>query len=182
MRIVEFQPYGDHTRQVWRWWSGTTFELGRPPRHNEIDPGAFIRALHKLWLVEWLARNDSFRYRLAGEEINRTHGFSLRGKGLAEVIPNNETRPQIEGAWRRVLAEPAVSYQTGYIYLNGQTVRKGERLVLPILANESDTPTFLLGITSLAKARELELMEAESPEPDYTHDFFPLKELLVKKA
>ena len=181
MRMSEFQPYGDHPRKVWRWWSGVTFDLGRPPRHNEIDPGAFIRTLHKVWLVEWLAETDSFRYRLAGEDINRTHGFSLKDKFLDDVIPA-ETRPQIAAAWRRVLAEPAVSYQTGYIYLNGQTVRKGERLLLPILSNSTDSPAFLLGITLLAKPSELLEMESESPQPDYTHDFFPLKDLLVKKA
>ncbi|MEX0923216.1 MAG: PAS domain-containing protein [Rhodovibrionaceae bacterium] len=182
MQILEFQPYAEHVRLVWRWWSHIAIERGRPPRRGEVDPAAFLPALHKVWLVEWLAESDCFRYRLAGEDINRTHGFSLKGRTLEEVFPG-PTRARIDAAWREVLGQPAISYQVGQIYLDGQTTRHGERLVLPLLDDRTKTAGYLLGITSHPKGLpEEEAVESLSLQPNFNHSFFSLKELLAKKA
>lgn len=181
MKILEFQPHEEHVRQVWRWWSGVTLNAGRPPRRIEIDPGAFLQALHKVWLVEWVAELDSFRYRLAGEDINRTHGFSLKGKTVAEIFAP-AARERVDTAWREVLGRPAVGYQLGKIYEDEQTVRQGERLVLPILADEGSTAGYLLGVTSHPRNPFDEDPRIAELLPNENHVFFSLKDLLAKKA
>ncbi len=181
MQILEFQPYAEPVRQVWRWWSSAMLSLGRPPRRSEVDPGAFLQALTQVWLVEWLAEQDNFRYRLAGEDINRTHGFSLKGKTLEEIFPA-ESCARIGGAWRQVLGQPAISYQVGSIYEDGQTARSGERLVLPLLAEHGMTPIYLLGITSHPRELPVQAIDALTLQPNHNHSFISLKELLARKA
>lgn len=181
MQILEFQPYAKHVQQVWRWWSGAVIDKGRPPRRTEIDPGAFLSALSEVWLVEWLSEADTFRYRLAGEDINRTHGLSLKGKTIEEIFAA-PTRKRVGDAWRQVLGQPAIAYQAGQIYMDGETTRQGERLALPLLADEGAQAGYILGITAHPKNFAEEQVDSLTLLPNHNHVFFPLKDLLAKKA
>lgn len=181
MKILEFQPYTEAVREVWRWWSGATLNAGRPPRRREIDPAAFLSALSKVWLVEWVAEKDSFRYRLAGEDVNRTHGFSLRGKTIEEIFPD-ASRERVDAAWREVLGQPAVAHQLGNIYEDAQTTRQGERLTLPILGDRGREARYVLGITAQLRDDESNELDGDDLLPNYNHVFYSVKELLAKKA
>lgn len=181
MNILDFQPYTEAVREVWRWWSGTAASAGRPPHRLEIDPAAFVSALSKVWLVEWIAEKDSFRYRLAGEEINRTHGLSLKGKTIDRIFPA-ATRARVDTAWREVLGQPAIAHQLGNIYEDGQTSRQGERLALPILDEKGRSPRYVFGVTAHLRDGESEELGREALLPNYNHVFYTVKELLAKKA
>ena len=181
MKILEFQPYTECVRAVWRWWSDATANAGRPPRRLEIDPSAFLLALSKVWLVEWEAETDSFRYRLSGEDINRTHGRSLKGKTIREVFPP-ASQERVDSAWRQVLSQPAVAHQLGNIYEDDQTTRHGERLTLPIFDDEGLTARYVFGVTAHLRDDEAEELGGAELLPNYNHVFYSVKELLAKKA
>jgi hypothetical protein len=181
MKILEFQPYTECVRDVWKWWSGATVANGRPPRRLEIDPSAFVSALSKVWLVEWVAEIDGFRYRLAGEDIHRAHGMSLKGKTIEEILPA-ASRDRVDAAWREVLGAPAVAHQLGNIYEDAQTIRQGERLTLPILGEEGLDARYVFGVTAHLRETESEELGEAELLPNYNHVFFTVKELLAKKA
>lgn len=181
MKNIEAQLQTEPVGRLWRWWSNTARQLGRPPRREEIDPAGFIPALRMVWLVEWVAEKDSFRYRLAGEAVSRTSGVLLRGRMIEEVLPP-EIRASTVDAWREAVARPAVAYQYGMLYPSEETALLGERLVLPILGRSGSDAHYLLGATAHVhgRAQEDAFVRPLAPVADYA--FHPVKDLLARTA
>lgn len=175
------QFISESVHDVWRWWQLSLQIKGRPPRHDEVDLPPLRRALSKLWLVEWLAEDDGFRYRLAGEAINTRYGMSLKGKTTAELF-TPATRAAIDTAWRQVLAQPAAAYQAGEIYPDGQTILFGERLAVPLLDDAGRQPSFILGVTDHPLGFPEDRQTVNPMQPRDSHLFFPIEEMLAKAA
>lgn len=171
----------ENVQDFWRWWSCFLESTGRPPRRSEVDLPSLRRTLSKLWLVEWREDGDTFQYRLAGEAINLRYGFNLKGMTPAELF-TPVTRAAIEGAWRQVLAQPAVAYQAGEIYPDGQTILLGERLAVPLLDDAGRQPRFVLGITDHPPGFPEDMQTVNPLQPDDSHLFFPIEAMLPRKA
>ncbi|MFP3325811.1 PAS domain-containing protein, partial [Planococcus sp. SIMBA_160] len=84
-----------------------------------------------LWLIEHEPADDAFRYRLAGESINATFGFSLRGKRLDEVAEPH-ILATVRARFLHVLNTPGAVHATGRVYARTGRYREGERIVLPL--------------------------------------------------
>ena len=152
-------------RSVARWWL-TTYTPGRLPSRTEIDLSAIRHALPYVWLVEHIADDDTFRYRLAGEHVNEVFGYSLRGKRLADIIEPH-MREIVRTRFLHALNTPGVVYAVGRVYMRIGGYREGERLILP-LSDDGVSGTHLFGVTDYGRGRR---DDWENP-PEYMDERF----------
>lgn len=115
------------------------------PRRGDLDPLAFPSLLSHIWLLEYVASRNIYIYRLAGEHINEIFGFSLRGKSLSQVIPEDMLEI-VRNRFEHVRRAPGACHAKGCVYLRVGRYRSGERLILP-LADENGVPGYILGAT-----------------------------------
>lgn len=134
-----------HVRTVARWWIQAYRTDGLPSRHR-IDVFVLRRALPFLWLMTYEPRDDTFRYRLAGEAINATLGVPLRGKRVEEVVEPSMLET-VQTRLRHALDTPGAVHAIGWIHARSGRFREGERLILP-LAETGAATTHLLGVTA----------------------------------
>lgn len=153
-------------RAVARWWIRAYREHGIPSRHR-VDPLALKSALPCLWLLEYEPQADRFRYRLAGEAVNETFGFSLRGRYLEDIIEAHMLRT-VRARLLHTLTTPGAVHAINRVHARGGRFREGERLILP-LAETGAQATHVLGATDyFAVGRQ------DSPQPsrEYRQDTF----------
>ena len=144
-RMTNSCPLRSHPlRAVARWWV-QTYQAGEIPSRRQIDHSALRYALPYIWLVEYLQDRDAFRYRLAGEHVNDTFGYSLRGKLLSDVIEPHMLAT-VRTRYTHALTTPGAVHATGRVYARTGRFREGERLILP-LADDGGAATHLLGVT-----------------------------------
>lgn len=132
-------------RAVARWWVQAYLAGRAVPSRRRIDLPALRHALPYVWLVEYLPDRDAFRYRLAGEHVNDTFGYSLRGKLLSDVIEPHMLAT-VRARYVHALRTPGAVHATGRVYARTGRFREGERLILP-LAEDGSAATHLLGVT-----------------------------------
>jgi hypothetical protein len=150
--LADLEPFGDdRLRRLAAYWfhiRGSRIA----PRRCDIDAAQIYWALPIIWLCDFIPEQRRFRYRLAGEEINKMFGFSLRGKFLDEIMRPDALAVPLERN-RRVVTEPAIAHCRGAVYLHhGKTVL-GERVVLP-LSEDGVQGTGLFGATVYEWNRE----------------------------
>lgn len=115
------------------------------PARRDMDPVEFPWALPFAWICEYAPAAGDFRYRLAGEAINETHGQNLRRRLLREVIQPG-VYPVVAARYRRVVEGPAIGHVLGAVYLNIDRPVPGERILLP-LSGEHGAIDTILGVT-----------------------------------
>lgn len=123
------------------------------PRRTDIDPTAIVPAIGQVWLMEVAARESSFRYRLAGEDINMVYGFSLAGK-LLEEVHGPESLEGIKERLDRVVQERCILYSHGKTRYRDGPDSSHDRLVLP-LSGDGETVSDVIGVTKYAFARDV---------------------------
>lgn len=134
----------DATRDFVRYW----FQLraGRPvPDRRDIDPGALVHLLPKLWLWEYEEKRGDFINRLAGGEIVDVFQRNPRGMLLGDWVPPGivaVARPR----YRRVIDEPAICVAAGASYVAGDKRAWCERVIAP-MTNRGTRPSVVFGIT-----------------------------------
>ena len=109
-----------------------------------MDPIDLGRAglLPRVWIVERVAPGE-FRFRLAGEHVNKVFRGSIAGLTLSDLF-DGETAAHIGSRWDRVLDEHLLSHSRGTIRTNGNIHHVGERLSLPLAATDGSS-RFLIG-------------------------------------
>lgn len=152
-------------RDVARWWVRARTQDRLPSRHG-IDPAAIRLALPYVWLLEHLPEDGDFRYRLAGEHVNATFGFSLRGKRLGEAVEPHMLAT-VRARCEHALKTPGAVHVTGRVYMSAGRHREGERLILP-LADDGVTPSHLLGVTDYGNGQIFN----SQPPPEYMDETF----------
>ena len=115
-----------------------------PPR-TRIDPVAFGSLLPMIWMVDFVPSIGSFRYRLSGEKINATFGFSLAGRTMRDVVGPSKI-DMVDQSFRRVIEEPCILRVFGPMYRCTNRYLSGERLVLP-LASDGARGDAIIGLT-----------------------------------
>lgn len=138
------RPQSVHLWQALTWWLRQS-EAGRVPERSYLDAFALRGALPYVWLVAYEAESGIYRHRLAGEHVNDTFGFSLRGRTLADIYPASELE-NVTAAFEFVRTRPGVVYAEGQVYCQIGKHRYGERLMLPI-SDTSGAVRFVLGAT-----------------------------------
>jgi hypothetical protein len=145
----------------------------RMPAFRDIDPVGIGRHLRYVWAWKYDRANESFTGRLAGEEIDRAFGKSLRGMKMTEFY-TPDVYAVVFPRHQRVVTEPGFFHGTGMVFARMGYTMGGERIALP-LAEDGDRGDGIIGgtyYTALAQPNE------DRPlGPDFTREqvaFFPL--------
>ncbi|HYC03120.1 MAG TPA: PAS domain-containing protein [Azospirillaceae bacterium] len=151
--LEEFHTLRDpRLRRLLAHWLGLAG--GRVPSRDALDPLDIPYALPICWLCDLMPDEGfpqgRFRYRLAGDVIERIFGRSLRGVHLDELVPPADW-PRVEARWLSVLALPAIGVHVGTVYDTYDTLLVGERLLLPLLDRQGRA-TIILGATAYETA------------------------------
>jgi hypothetical protein len=117
----------------------------RLPSRRDIDAARLGPVLPIIWISEYEAAAGTFRYRLAGEEVNRMWDRSIAGCLLSDFVLPERFKPTND-AFLRVIREEAALIASGPVYRCSDRIGVGERLVLP-LSSDGVTADGLLGAT-----------------------------------
>lgn len=121
----------------------------RMPGRQEIDPLDIPWALSRIFVVERVSTPQEWRYRLAGEEIERAFGKrSLRGLGLDDMLPPAMAR-RVRARWRPLAERGCAVYMHGLVYKAADRYSFGGRLLLPLADGAEDRVTGLIGMTEV---------------------------------
>ena len=123
----------------------------RMPRRADIDPVDIPWALSRIYLVDYLADDRTFRYRLAGGEIEDTfrpytNGQGLKGKTFKDLLPD-DISAQVHQSWMPMIDGQAALYMYGQIYRAENRRAIGARIVLPLGDEEAHTIVGAVGLT-----------------------------------
>ena len=117
----------------------------RMPSRRDVDALRLGPVLPIIWISEYEPAAGTFRYRLAGEEVNRVWGRSVAGCLLSDFV-QPERFKVTNDAFLKVLREEAALIASGPVYRCTDRIGLGERLVLP-LSSDGRTADGLLGAT-----------------------------------
>jgi hypothetical protein len=143
----------------------------RMPSRRDIDALRLGPALSVIWVCEYVAAAGTFRYRLAGEEVNEIWGFAVAGRLLSDFVPPERFVPTNE-SFLKVLREEAALIASGAVYRCSGRIGLGERLVLP-LASDGVTADGLIGATHRDPPVDIELVTTSEQVTSYV----PIDEL-----
>ncbi len=120
------------------------------PALSRLDPLQFPAALADSWIVD-LCEDGRFRFHLLGQNMIRWRGANAKGMSFEEIYPP-EALPLVNGMARRVIEEPAISYQQMQSQIRDWSLPIPiERIALP-MADSSGRIRHLFGAT-IIKAR-----------------------------
>ncbi len=117
----------------------------RVPLRSRIAPMDFPKLLSNVFLYEYVAADDDFHIRLAGEEIRTMLQTTLQGAKLAEVFPP-EIANVVRERYGQVCRDGSVMHNIGLVFERMGGSGQGERIVMP-LADDQGVARFLLGAT-----------------------------------
>lgn len=118
----------------------------RMPSRHDLDATRLGPVLSIIWINEYEPAADTFRYRLAGEEVNEIFGASVAGKLLSDFVGPDRFGP-VNDNFLRVIREEAALLATGPIYSCTDRIALGERLALP-LSSQGEKADGIVGATS----------------------------------
>ncbi|HVO02075.1 MAG TPA: PAS domain-containing protein [Candidatus Cybelea sp.] len=101
------------------------------PAWRDIDPVAIGPHLRYVWAWKYDAAHDTFSGRLAGEEIDRAFGKSLRGVPMTEFF-SPEAFSVAFPRHRRVATEPCFMHGEGLVFVHVGRLLVGERIIMPL--------------------------------------------------
>ena len=117
----------------------------RLPARCDIDATRLGPVLANIWLHDYDPGAGTFRYRLAGEEVNRVFGGSVAGRLLPDVLSSDRLAP-VNGNFLKIIGERVAMLASGPIYRCADRIAIGERLALP-LAGDGETADGIIGAT-----------------------------------
>ena len=125
------------------------------PRKQDFDPLTVFPLLPNLWIYHYDRKEDLFRCRLAGENINKAWGRSIAGK-LSQDIFGARDNAAVVAIWKKILDVPLIHFAK-LERLSGNRLYVAERTVTP-LADATGRGCYVLGLSlyALAGAQNLE--------------------------
>lgn len=142
------------------------------PSRQDIDALRLGPVLPFIWLSDYEAEAETFRYRLAGEEVNAVFGQRITGALLSNLVQGPRFG-SVNGLFLRVLQEKMGLLVVGPVYRCTDRMTLGERLVLP-LSGDGETADGLVGVTVRKESVDLTSAEANA---DQIYDFVPVDQL-----
>ncbi|MDB5361672.1 MAG: hypothetical protein JWO51_2969 [Rhodospirillales bacterium] len=117
----------------------------RFPAWRDIDPVELAPHLPILWAWRWDKAEQTFIGRLAGETIIDAMGPGFRGGRLQDYFAGRNAMTFMQ-RYRRVLEQPAIMANRGFVFslIGGTGI--GERVALP-LAEDGENPDGVFGGT-----------------------------------
>lgn len=118
----------------------------RMPSRRDIDAVCLGPVLPIIWVNEYEPAAGTFRYRLAGEQVNEIFGRSVAGRLLSDFVVGDRFRVTNE-AFLKVMNEQVALLASGPVYRCTDRIAMGERLVLP-LSSDGENADGLIGATA----------------------------------
>lgn len=118
----------------------------RMPSRYDLDATELGPVLPIIWISQLEEAAGTFRYRLAGEQVNEIWGMSVAGHLLSDFVSPDRFRVTNE-AFLKVLHDEAALLASGPVYRCTDRIALGERLVLP-LSSDGVTADGLVGATA----------------------------------
>jgi len=143
----------------------------RMPSRRDLDAARLGPVLPIIWVNQYEADADTFRYRLAGEEVNEIFGVSVAGKLLSDFVGPDRFTP-VNNNFLKVIGEESALLATGPIYSCTDRIAMGERLALP-LSSDGQNADGIIGAT--ARETMVDLKSISMMEQKVT--FIPLDEI-----
>jgi hypothetical protein len=121
------------------------------PGRSDIDPLDVPWALSNIFLVDYEIETDTFRYRVAGAEVEEvfsrfTGSSSMRGVTLQDMLPADSVAI-VRNRWRPLVENGDVVYMKGLVYQAADRVPMGARILLPLSDRDDGQVTGLVGYT-----------------------------------
>lgn len=142
------------------------------PSRRDIDPLSLGPVLPFIWLSDYEADAGTFRYRLAGEEVNAVFGLRITGKLLSEIVKGPRFS-RVNELFLRVVNEGIALHAEGPVYRCTDRMTLGERLVLP-LSSDGQTADGLIGVTVRGESVDL---SSSAAQQEQKYEFVPLERL-----
>ena len=143
----------------------------RMPSRRDIDPTCLAPVLPIIWMNEYEPAAGTFRYRLAGEEVNEVFGGSVAGRLLSDFVIGDRFVATNEH-FLKAINEQQAMLASGPIYRCTDRIALGERLVLP-LSSDGETADGLIGAT--ARGTMVDFEQASMSQQKTT--FVPIDDL-----
>ncbi len=143
----------------------------RMPARRDIDPLHLGPVLPIIWVSAYEPAAGTFRYRLAGEQVNEIWGMSVAGRLLSDFVAPDRFQ-ETNAAFLRVMREQVALLASGPVYRCTDRIALGERLVLP-LSSDGITADGLIG----AAARDAMVDFDKASMSQQLATFIPIDEL-----
>jgi hypothetical protein len=133
-------------RAIARHWLALYRDAGNQvPALSRLDPLQFAAALADSWIVNF-CEDGRFRFHLLGQNMIRWRGANAKGMSFEEIYPV-EVLPIVNGMARRVIEQPAISYQQMQSQIRDWSLPiPVERIALP-MADSSGRIRHMFGAT-----------------------------------
>ncbi|GAB4372114.1 MAG: hypothetical protein Kow00114_33400 [Kiloniellaceae bacterium] len=118
----------------------------RMPSRRDIDATRLGPVLPIIWVNTYEPASGSFRYRLAGEEVNEIFGGSVAGRLLSDFVVG-ERYVATNNNFLKVIGEQVALLASGPVYRCADRIAMGERLALP-LSSDGVTADGIIGATA----------------------------------
>lgn len=104
---------------------------GKVPRKDDLCPlGLPPSTLPNLMLMERMA-DDEFRCRLIGTAVRDWYGTNIVGQSMREMVPPAAYEERLP-LLRHCIGEGAPAWFVGPLLIDGEPLRRGGRLLLPV--------------------------------------------------
>lgn len=144
---------------------------GRLPSRGDIDPLCLGPVLSIIWVNEYEPAAGTFRYRLAGEEVNSVFGGSVAGRLLSDFIIGERFEP-VNNNFLKIIGEEVAMLASGPIYRCADRIAMGERLALP-LSSGGRKADGIIGASAMLRLADLDAVSMQEQETV----FIPVEEL-----
>ena len=138
----------------------------RMPARRDIDALCLGPVLPIIWISEYEPAAGTFRYRLAGEEVNEIWGMSVAGRLLSDFVAP-ERFEVTNQAFLKILRDEAALLVHGPVYRCTDRIALGERLALP-LSSDGVTADGLIGATAREAMVDLDRASMSEQKSSYT--------------
>lgn len=118
----------------------------RMPSRRDIDATRLGPVLPIIWMNQYEPAAGSFRYRLAGEEVNEIFGGSVAGRLLSDFVVGDRYIAT-QRNFLKVIGDEVALLAYGPVYRCADRIALGERLALP-LSNDGVTADGIIGATA----------------------------------
>lgn len=118
----------------------------RMPSRRDIDATRLGPVLPIIWVNTYEPAAGSFRYRLAGEEVNEIFGGSVAGRLLSDFVVGDRY-VATNNNFLKVVGEQVALLASGPVYRCADRIAMGERLALP-LSSDGVTADGIIGATA----------------------------------
>jgi hypothetical protein len=134
----------DAIMRLFEYWRSKRNGRSMPAR-RDIDPLEIPWALSKIFLIDF-EPPETFRYRLAGEEISDVFGKNLKGCTLQDIL-SPEGCERVTERWMNLVETRSIIAMKGLVYLPADRIPLGERILLPLAEIPGGPVTGLVGMT-----------------------------------